>query len=651
MDLSKLSDADLEALSAGDVGKMSDAALQLVAGKKGNESFNAGRESSLRGLYSVLQGPTFGFADEIGGAIGGGLKTLFGEGSLGDNYRSTRDFMRGAARQTEEDNPIFTGATRVAAGAPLMLLKALQAAPALGMGRNALQAGKMGAATGGLSGLGNSESETLGGALIDTAAGAATGGALGAGSVPLASAVGAAGRSVAGKFNDSAAGRYAQQKVSEALLQDARGKLANSSPDAAMRQVSNRIGQLGPEGRLVDAGGQNTRQLLDTLATLPGQTKSAAEAAIVARQAGRAGRLRGAAEASLNPSGLRLTETVDDLVARRSEAAKPLYENLYKTGVFVNDELKSLIEAANKLGAGSAGKQIATANRRPYTLEGSPQWAPMRELDYLKQGLDDIIEANKNEFGKLTKVGVSVQGLKRDLVDLLDQETKGAYKQARDAFAGPSALIDAAKDGRRVWSQDDTSITKALQSLSQGEQEAYKLGAAEALRQKLGNQGGQTEVMKMWRDKTTREKLQAVFGDKAEFDKFAASVVKEKRMAGLEAVGRGSQTAARQFGIGDLDVPAVSDAVQAVASAGRGSLPGFLTGAANLWNRVQTPEPVRNKMGEMLLSQGRSGRMTLQELEKAMREVAMNRSNNAGLLGLESGLLTGPMAGGLLGGR
>lgn len=647
MDLTKLSEADLEALSTGNVGKMSEAGLRIVAGEKGNESFQAGRDSSLRGLYSVLQGPTFGFADEIGGAIGGAVKKL-GGGSFKEGYTSTRDFMRGAAKQTEEDNPIFTQATRMAAGLPTMFLPGMQAAPAAGMARNAMQAGKVGAVTGGLSGLGNSEAETLTGAAADTLQGAALGGALGAGSVPLARGMGKMGEITAARFSDSVAGRYAKEKVAEALLRDARGTVAQASPDAAFGQVAAKLRKLGPEARLVDAGGQNTRQLLDTMATLPGQTKNATEAAIVARQAGRADRMRGAAEDGINPSGIRLQDTIDDLVARRQEAAAPLYEKLYKTGVFVNEELSGLIEAANRLGAGSAGRKIATANRRPYTLEGNVQWAPMRELDYLKQGLDDIIEANKNEFGKLNKVGASVQGLKRDLVDVLDQETKGAYKQAREAFAGPSQLLDAAREGRRVWSQDDTNISKALQSMTQGEQEAYKVGAAEALRQKLGNQGGQTEVLKMWRDKTTREKLQAIFGDERAFRQFAASAAGESRMRGLEAVGRGSQTAARQFGIGDLDVPAVTDAAQIITSAGHGSLPGFLTGASNLWNKVQTPEPVRNRMGSMLLSQGATGQMTLQELEQALRRVATNRSRNAGLLGIESGALSSPI-GGLLG--
>jgi hypothetical protein len=648
MDLTKLSDADLEALAAGNVGKMSDAGLRVVSGAKGNESFQAGRDSSLRGLYSVLQGPTFGFADEIGGAVGGGLKTLFGSGSLKDNYTNVRDFMRGAAKQTEEEDPLFTQATRMVAGLPTMFLPGMQAAPVAGMARNALQAGKIGAITGGLSGLGNSEAENLTGAAMDTAKGAALGGALGAGSVPVARGMGNVADVVGSRLSDSVAGRYAREKVAESLLRDARGTVAQASPDAAIGQAAAKLQKLGPEARLVDAGGQNMRQLLDTITTLPGQTKNAAEAAILSRQAGRADRLRGAAEAGLNPSGIRLQDTIDDLIARRSEAAGPLYENLYKTGVFVNDELKGLIDAANKLGAGSKGQQIATANRQPYGIGPETKWAPMRQLDYLKQGLDDIIEANKNEFGKLNKVGASVQNLKQDLVSLLDQQTKGAYKQAREAFAGPSQLLDAAKEGRRIWSQDDTGITKALQSMTQGEQEAFKIGAAEALRQKLGNQGGQTEVLKMWRDKTTREKLQAVFGDERSFRQFASAAAGEARMRGLESVGRGSQTAARQFGAGDLDIPAVTDAVQSITAAGNGSLPGFLSGASSLWNKVKTPEPVRNKMGEMLLSQGGSGQATIQDIEQALRKVATSRSRNAGLLGFESGLMTQPI-GGLLG--
>lgn len=588
---------------------------------------------ALQGLISVVQGPTFGFGDEIAGALAAPLKSAVTGQPVGEAYREVRDYMRGAAQSQDEQNPFTTLATRSMAAAPTMAFgKAQQAA---GMMSGMAASAKAGGVTGAISGLGNSTATSPVDMALDAAKGGVLGASLGALAVPVASGMGSMKDNVLSRFNDSAAMRYAKQKVAEAMVRDARGSTVRANPSASFGQVASKFEKLGDEARVVDAAGQNTRQLLDTLSTLPGQTKEATERAILSRQAGRADRLRTAAQSSLGQDGARLLTTIDNLVEERSRAAAPLYDSLYKSGVFINDELRGIIDAANKLGAGSEAKRIAIAKQRDYSLTPDTKWAGMRDLDYLKQGLDDLIAANKTDTGKLTKVGAAVQGLKADLVQILDQETRGAYKAARNAFAGPSALIDAAKEGRAALSRDDTQIAKALSGLTSGEQEAFRLGAYEALRAKLGNMSGQNEILRLWRDKTTAEKLKAIFGDERSFREFAARASAENRMKGLESVGRGSQTASRQYGAGDMDVPAIAETVQSLSGAT--GVPGFLSAVGRNWNRIQTPEPVRDAMGRMLLSQGAAGRNTISDIEDAVRLIAMHKGRAANALGVGLG--------------
>lgn len=83
-----------------------------------------------------------------------------------------------------------------------------------------------------------------------------------------------------------------------------------------------------------------------------------------------------------------------------------------------------------------------------------------------------------------------------------------------------------------------------------------------------------------------------------------------------------------------MDVAALADTATAVS--GMNSPTGFLSGAANLWNRVKTPEPVRDEMGRILLSQGQSGRQTIAQLDELMRQINESRMRQAtgwGLLG------------------
>lgn len=592
---------------------------------------------AVRGLASVMQGPTFGFGDEIAGLVGGAYKTLTQDGpklsdlitgkkpaTFSENYARVRDLARGAAKQESEDSPIFSTITQLMASAPTLLLNpfAKAIAPTSTMGRTGVAAAQ-GGLFGGISGAGNSTAETPLGVALDAAKGGAGSAAFGAASVPVASAIGGAYRRGAAYVKPGAAEEYAKQKVAEALLRDA--------PDAATRTPA-RLSLLGSEGRVVDAGGQNTRQLLDTLATLPGKTKQATEEAIRLRQAGRGDRMIDAAQAGLNPSGVRLSQTVDDLVTKRATESAPLYEAVHKITVTPTDSLRAIVDAADKLGAGAAAKRMATASRTPYTLAKDAPAMGMRDLDQLKQGLDDIIGGLQRSGNK--KEAASVLGLKNDLLRELDTATGGAYKAARDAFSGPSALIDAAEAGRKALSLDDAGIATAMRGMAQSEQEAFRVGAAEALRAKLGTRAGQTQIMEMWREKGMQEKLKAIFGSERAFREFAAEVAKERRMKGLEQVGRGSQTAARQYGAGDLDVSAVADAAQTAGSIVHGNVPGMLSGIAQAWNRAKTPEPVRDRMGALLLSQGAKGRADLMSIEKALEEVNRTRAQRAGLLGM-----------------
>lgn len=605
--------------------------------------YRQGQQASgpLQGLLSALQGPTFGFADELLGALAAPGKALVTGTPLADNYREMRDFARGAADAQQQQNPIMTTATRLAAGAPTMLLG--PSGPVASMGQAAARAGGMGAVTGGVAGLGSSEAETLGGMALDAGKGAALSAALGAGAVPVQRGMGAGWENVAGRVSESAAAKYAKQKVAEAMLRDARGKLAQNSAPAAMGQASARLTQLGDEARLVDAAGDNTRSLLDTLAILPGQTKPAVADAIRTRQAGRADRMIGAAERSLGTGGDRAADVVADLVQTRAQAATPLYGRLHQMAVQADGELADILNAAEALGAGKVAKDIATARQMPYTLSAD-QWnanagnLSMRDLDHVKQGLDQLIKNQTKPDGSITPLGGAIQELRVKMLAKLDGATQGFYKRARDAFAGPSALMESVDRGRRFLTQDDAATRAVLSGLSASEQEAFRLGAFEALRNKLGRPGGQTEVLGMWKDKILREKLQTIFPNERAFREFAATAAGEARMKGLESVGRGSQTAGRQFAAGDLDVPAVAETMQMLS--GSGGVPGFLSGVARQWNRVQTPEPVRDAMGRLLLSQGMQGRNALMDIEAAAQAVAASRGQAANAYGVGAGQAT-----------
>jgi hypothetical protein len=608
---------------------------------KSSKSYKEGRgaEGWQRGLSSVMQGPLMGFADEVGGAVGGAWDTLTKGGDYSTNYASNRDFIRGAADQEAQDRPVISTVLQTAASAPMLVRNILAPAVApvvrsvpvlnniaqgTGIAARAAQAAGTGATYGAVQGAGNSTADTAAGVAADSGTNALLSSVFGGVGVPVAGAVGAVAGNVRQRVSNSpaaqaAAERYAQWKIAQALARDGQD----------VGRTGARLNVLGQEARVVDAGGANTRQLLDTLATIPGETKHGVEQAIHQRQAGRGARMIASAEENLNAQGQRLAPTIEAWTEQRSQAAAPLYEQLRTINIQQpSNGLASAVAAADELGATSLARRMATAEQVGYSLDSkNPASWSMNDLDLVKRGLDKMIAAETDIAGKVSSLGRSYQTLKTTLVNELDHATtdpatgRSVYKAARDAFAGPSAIIDAAQRGRTAIASDGATIAGMTSGLSESERQAFRLGAFEALRNKLGTQGGQTNIINMWKEPATQEKLKAIFGDERSFRQFAADVAREGRLKGLDGIGRGSQTASRQFGVGDLDSGAATDAASLVANTKGGNLVGAYGAAKNLWNKVSTPESVRNQMGRILLSGGNEGATNINALAQVLAEI------------------------------
>lgn len=507
------------------------------------------------------------------------------------------------------------------------------------------QAAGVGALYGGVTGATGSNANSLAGMLIDGASGAAVGAGMGGIGTPVAAAAGAVSSNIAQRFSKTHAADFAKQKIAEALSRDATGSYFTSGAGNPLSQMAARFSRLGDEAVLADAGGRNTNQLLDTLATLPGRTKEQVYNVQHRRAATAGARMRTAAEEALDTQGQRLPSTVESLIARRQRDSAPLYNQLRQTNIAPSQELADIVKAADELGATKIGREIATARQMPFTLDSSaPSRWNMGDLDHVKQGIDQVLASRKalNQDGTLTPVGLAYQALKTRLLGALDDATtnrqtgESLYRKAREAFAEPSRLLDAGKAGQMAINRDEGSILGMVRGMSDNELQAFRIGAFEGLRAKLGTQSGRTNILNMWQEPTTKERLRAIFGSERAFREFATSVGKEAQLKRLQSVGVGSQTAARQAGMGDLDMSVAMDAGTALGAAKTGNLLTAAGAAKNVWNRVAVPQRVRDEMGNMLLSRGGVGAQTLNSLAPLIQSINsrnMLLSNGVGVLG------------------
>ena len=301
--------------------------------------------SPAQGFVTAMQGPLFGFLDEMTGAVQG-IKSAATGGEFAPAYREGRDLIRGMEEQYRKDYPItatvapLMASAPVFVGGPQVVLK--PGAPgASNLMRNMAGAAATAAGYGSLSAAGESES---GGRnlLSDILTGGASSGATAGASVPvvniLSGIVGRAGRALPPKASGAIAGAvpsamrpagmsrddYATRKVAEQLIRD--------QPQVGINKPMDRLlayqRYLGPQGRIVDVGGQQTRRTLDTLATLPGKTPEMASQASIQRQAGRGAAIMRDAEKALGTNGAQYLQTVDELEKAAIANSKPFYDQI-----------------------------------------------------------------------------------------------------------------------------------------------------------------------------------------------------------------------------------------------------------------------------------------------------------------------------------
>jgi hypothetical protein len=561
---------------------------------------------------TAAQGPTLGFADELAGLIQAPFIATQGE-SLGDAYARGRDVYRAGVQSYQQEQPIGSAVAQGVASLPLGALNLGRSiAPQVGPVMRSVGAGGL---FGAVAGAGEAETpeDIAGKALTSGATSAVLGGTTE--SVmkmarPVTGAIKAqAGRVLPEGLRSLAGGSsvdMARRRVAQAMLRD------GASPD----QVTARMAKLGDDAILAESAGYNTRDLLDTMATLPGRTKNYTEDLIRQRQSQRGGRIATSAQQQLSPTGARLADSVESLITKRDVDATPLYNQLKTVSVPLDDDLKQILDAANKLGAFGRAEKISTGLRESFSLKDFKKAtdAAMTDLDKVKRGIDDIISSKSatNDRGEINEFGRSVVKLKQDLLKRLDDATVdpdtgvSLYKGARNAYAGPSALISAAELGRTVLNKPAATIRTLVKDMSDSELESFRVGAYEGLRDLAGTQSGQTRLLNMWKEPSTQERLKEIFPSERAYREFASDVAAEARKKEIQSVGRGAQTAGREARMEDVAAENLKDTVNLAAAAKTMDVTSLLNMLSNNMTRTAVPEPVRNEIGRILMSRASS---------------------------------------------
>lgn len=440
----------------------------------------------------MVNGATFGFGDYAGaGARWLGGKILPWQPEL--TYEQALQEVQGQDKAVANASPIadtvgnITGAVGTGmglqnAGATITGRFGSAAAPGLGgvLGRTGL-AGAEATGYGALTALGNDQ---------DVTTGALLGLGLGVGGNLLGEGVQAVVNGLRGP--QSRAADY----VANAAQMD------GVTPQSG----ANRLGELGAEGVIADLGPNLSMQARGAY-TRPGEAQSIIRDSLVTRgnQAGQ--RIEGAVNQSIGPQS-NVLQTADDIIAARSQAARPLYDAAFPTPVPPSDELTALLQRPSAQAALKQAQNNILDRGGVFDLKNPT----VELLDEVKKALDDVIEPAKRagERGRVS----TLTSLKNDIVKFAD-DVSPEYAQARQAFQGPTQVINALEDGQKIFSNTLTpqQLTRDLAALDDASREAYIQGARQQVQNIMGTARNDANAARALFDKGyNREKLTVLLG-------------------------------------------------------------------------------------------------------------------------------------------
>ena len=690
-----------ELASSNTGGKYAELAAQAPKFNK-DEARGRALPSPAQGFINAVSQAPLGIGDEVYGAMGGlraigqnAYRALGGDVAPVDvklTYLQDRDFIRGAQKQYSEDSPWTAGITGAMAGAPLMVVNPLkfaalpQATTKLQAARNAAklagQAGATGAVFGGAYGAGASEGTSAKEVAKDAGVGAGVGAVAGTVLQPVLS--GAAGLSKnllirafgdvkntgsinqggqAGAF-DPFAGlpektrQWMQQqgdaKIAEALAQTGRANnnvrvLPSGEPVTPYSQIlAGKVDKMPVGTPLAALSGDKSNELrsLDAVSLLSGRTAPAV-AKVQKRLIETASKrfLNGVNKVMGNGSP-DFNKSITALEQKATLESKPFYDVLDNVKVPIDDEVRSLVSRANSfIKEANAISRIKgddfTDIRLMVKATSGAREIPLMRLELLKRAMSDA-EGELVRAGKGYKPKV-IGDLRRDLMAKLESASpvtpqgESIYRLANSKYGEPTRLIKQVQEGANIFKKNFMDIRDERALLNAPELEAYNIGVFRALEEKLGSPSGRNFLTDITQNSNTAKQLYETLGHE-KYHQLVKILKGEKTLKSIYTVNTGSQTAGREAALSELGLDPLKDAGESAAMLMSGSPVGAIGKAAQAWNKISTPEQVRDYMGARYLSSGKEAQDYLKTLGDLIKKIETSKSQAAVRKGTLGGL-------------
>jgi hypothetical protein len=427
------------------------------------------------------------------------------------------------------------------------------------------------------------------------------GGVIGAGAKAAGAGIRALGAYLAREYPENVM-TAAVNKVLKRMGQDekAGGPTAQQAID-----LINEANAAGKPMSLADVGGENTRALAGNVTRMP-ESRAIGQQFLNQRDEGAAQRI-GADIQRYVHGGDSMHHTTQAMLEARSEAARPVWNEVRQMQGVWSPRLQQFIDDPALRRGMARGYEIerleSLAENRPFDptqlgvdldAEGNIRMlqAPnMRVLHMGKMGLDAMIGDERNEItGRLSQRGVALDRVRRAYLAELDGlDRSGTYRAARAMWEGPAASMDAMRAGRGAFTSSPEEIAGEIAAMTPANQEFYRLGVADAIRERLAKTGLSGDESKaIIKNPWMRDQLRPIFRSDADFDAFVTSITRESRMFGTrQKVMGGSQTAERLAEDTSGENAMAGHAMHLAEQTATGRWPSAIRTAVRMWRDRQ----------------------------------------------------------------
>ena len=455
------------------------------------------------------------------------------------------------------------GGTRTAMAAQRLA----SAFPKFMTGTTAKAAGS-GAVTGTIAGAG---SETEGNRTSGAVSGGATGLVLGP---TVAKSIEMGGKGIravknAIKPSPGAVEQRATNKVLEAMARDEMD--AKGLSDKLNKDIN-----LGVKSTIMDAS-PSLSSLGEAVVTRPGRGRKILGESLEERLEG--GR-EAAAGRALKDIGKNVDYVAqeDTLMGKLRANANTLYDQAYAHGSVDDTRILKVLEDDTFKKAFKEAQAISNKEARAAELRGEDasrfklndiygqdkdgnlttvgKIPDVRTLDYIKRGIDALIDKGYRGEGMSKAEANALKDLKKAYVQVIDENVP-EYAVARAKYAGDMEVLDALRLGRTDYLSPKmlpAEAKKVVDAMSDGERDALRAGVAQSLLTKVMDAPQQINAaQRIIGAPATRKRLEALFQDPNEYKVFEAAMQRESELfRNAQNIIRGSRTANKQEAIADL---------------------------------------------------------------------------------------------------